>query len=77
MIYIRIKYLLLLFFSFFHLHSPLSMELLRMTSCGYQSGLNILINLDPDDYHSSIVESVGTKVTTYLYHPQQIKCITN
>ncbi|XP_076664264.1 sodium channel protein Nach [Andrena cerasifolii] len=34
----------------------------KMTSCGYQSGLNILVNLEPDDYHSSIIGSVGIKV---------------
>ncbi|XP_012137115.2 sodium channel protein Nach [Megachile rotundata] len=39
-----------------------NMELFRMTSCGYQSGLNFLLNLDPEDYHSSIVESIGTKI---------------
>ncbi|XP_029048120.2 sodium channel protein Nach-like isoform X3 [Osmia bicornis bicornis] len=34
----------------------------RMTSCGYQSGLNILLNLDPDDYHASLVKSIGAKI---------------
>ncbi|KZC03894.1 Sodium channel protein Nach [Dufourea novaeangliae] len=35
---------------------------LTMTSCGYQSGLTVLVNFNPDDYHATIVESVGIKV---------------
>ncbi|XP_076231028.1 sodium channel protein Nach isoform X2 [Calliopsis andreniformis] len=34
----------------------------KMTSCGYQSGLNVLLNLEPGDYHASSIGSVGVKV---------------
>ncbi|XP_076301855.1 sodium channel protein Nach [Lasioglossum baleicum] len=34
----------------------------KITSCGYQSGLTFLIELNPDDYHASFVGSVGIKV---------------
>ncbi|XP_061932736.1 sodium channel protein Nach-like isoform X1 [Apis cerana] len=34
----------------------------KITSCGYQSGLNILLNFDVEDYHASIVESIGIKI---------------
>ncbi|XP_076624533.1 sodium channel protein Nach [Colletes latitarsis] len=34
----------------------------RSASCGYKSGLGVKINLKPDDYHSSILGSVGVKV---------------
>ncbi|KOC69707.1 Sodium channel protein Nach [Habropoda laboriosa] len=41
----------------------------KMSSCGYQSGLIILLNLDPSDYHASIVQTVGTKII--LHNPYE------
>ncbi|XP_076646993.1 sodium channel protein Nach [Halictus rubicundus] len=35
---------------------------LKITSCGYQSGLTFLVELNPDDYHASFMGSVGIKV---------------
>ncbi|KAG7203400.1 hypothetical protein KM043_013468 [Ampulex compressa] len=34
----------------------------RLTSCGHQTGLSVLIYLDPGDYHASLLGSIGVKV---------------
>ncbi|KAF3426092.1 hypothetical protein E2986_12150 [Frieseomelitta varia] len=34
----------------------------KMTSCGYQSGLSMVLNLDIDNYDAGIMESVGVKI---------------
>ncbi|XP_076181986.1 sodium channel protein Nach-like isoform X2 [Ptiloglossa arizonensis] len=40
----------------------LSLENSRSTSCGYQNGLSITINLKPEDYYASIIGSIGIEV---------------
>ena len=43
--------------------SPLwSTKPCKMTSCGYQSGLSMVLNLDIENYDAGIMESVGVKV---------------
>ncbi|KAK1128338.1 hypothetical protein K0M31_002802 [Melipona bicolor] len=36
-----------------------------MTSCGYQSGLSMVLNLDIENYDAGIMESVGVKITLH------------
>ncbi|KAJ8678553.1 hypothetical protein QAD02_014340 [Eretmocerus hayati] len=39
----------------------------RLTACGYQTGLTILVDPEPNDYYSSLFGSYGVKVM--LHHP--------
>nr|XP_031838725.1 sodium channel protein Nach-like [Nomia melanderi] len=38
---------------------------LKVTSCGYQNGLSLLISFEPDDYHASFLGSIGIKVMVH------------
>ncbi|XP_053978702.1 sodium channel protein Nach-like [Hylaeus volcanicus] len=43
-------------------------EPVRSASCGYQSGLQVMLNVDPDDYHGSMIGSIGIKVMLHDPH---------
>ncbi|XP_015607553.1 sodium channel protein Nach [Cephus cinctus] len=39
----------------------------RVTGCGYQTGLTIMVNPEPEDYFAAIISSYGVKVM--IHHP--------
>ncbi|XP_048507724.1 sodium channel protein Nach-like isoform X2 [Athalia rosae] len=43
-------------------HSKISHEPRRVTACGYQTGLTVLIKNAPEDYHAAILGGFGVKV---------------
>ncbi|XP_011498486.1 PREDICTED: sodium channel protein Nach [Ceratosolen solmsi marchali] len=51
-------------FNYFNSESTIEAKTVpkRLTACGYQTGLTVLIDAEPDDYYSSLYGSYGVKV---------------